>query len=208
MDCHARMAAGVARANPRGTFWPLYKQTPDVSFQHQFIQAFSLSSIRACLVPRCSNGRQVPWQLGVVPFDLNKNPKEDPRRLRSRPGQHRATASSYTITPAQLHPTLPCSTSSHRTAAAPTSQGTVSQEGGHRQGASRHKDPAHPDLMRGLLESIPTRAARSGLSATLQRRRGLTLRGLEQPKSVSSLQRQPQSMLSTLSRHLLSIARL
>jgi len=36
----------------------------------------------------------------------------------------------------------------------------------------------------------------------------LTLRGLEQPKSVSSLQRQPRSMLSMLLRHLLSAARL
>jgi len=36
----------------------------------------------------------------------------------------------------------------------------------------------------------------------------LTSRGLEQPKSASSLQRKPRSTPSTLSRHLLSAARL
>ena len=142
MDCLARMAAGVARANPSGTFWPLYKQTPNVSFQHQFIQSFSPSSTRACLVPRCSNGRRVPWRLGGRPLRPQLEAHGRPRRLRSCPSQHRATASSHAITPPQLHPILLCPTSSHRATAAPTSQGAVSQEGGHRQGASRHEDPA------------------------------------------------------------------
>ena len=135
MVCYARMAAGVARANNRGTFWPLYKH-PDIGFQHQFIQVFSPSSIRACLVPRCSNGRRVPRRLGSRPLRPQQEAQGRPRRL------HRATASSHAITPAQLHPNLLCPTSYHHAAAAPTSQGAVSQEGGHRQGASRYEDPA------------------------------------------------------------------
>ena len=56
----------------------------------------------------------------------------------------------------------------------------------------------HLDPMRGSLESRPTVAARLAASATLRRWRGLTLRGLEQPKSVSSLQRQLRSALNAL----------
>ena len=97
------------------------------------------------------------WE--VVPYDLNKEAQGRPRRLRSHPGQHRATARSHAITPAQLRPILPCSTSSHRTATAPTSQGTISQEGGHHQSAKVRFIPpkAAPEHAFNGLETPPKR---------------------------------------------------
>ena len=105
------MAVGVARANPRGTFWPLDKQTPGVSFQHQFIQAFSPSSTRACLVP--PNEFHDDWE--VVPYDLNKKPKEDPdayalvlanteRQLAAMPSCQRSSTQSYYAKPVLTAP--------------------------------------------------------------------------------------------------------
>jgi len=68
------------------------------------------------------------WE--VVPYDLNKKPKEDPDAYTLVLANTERQLEAMPL--AQLHPILPCSTSSHNTAAAPTSQGTVSQEGGHR----------------------------------------------------------------------------
>jgi len=76
------------------------------------------------------------WE--VVPFDLNKKPKEDPDAYALVPANTERQLAAMPSRQRNSDPILPCSTSSHRTAAAPASQGTVSQEGGHHQGASWH----------------------------------------------------------------------
>ena len=145
------------------------------------------------------------WE--VVPYDLNKKPKEDPdaralvpanteRQLEPMPLRQRSSAQSYHLNQFSPHRHNPYFSRDHQPRRRPPSR------------CQPTRGSFHLDQMRGSLESRPTGAARSATSATLQRRRGLTLRGLEQPKSVSSLQRQPRSTLSMLSRHLLSIARL
>jgi len=120
------------------------------------------------------------WE--VVPYDLNKKPKEDPDAYALVPANK---DQQLEVMPLRQHPTMLNQFSPHR----------------HSPYFSRYRQPrrrppsrcqpaqgsCHPDPMRGSLESRPTGAARSAASATLRRRRGLTLRGLEQPKSVSSL---------------------
>jgi len=145
------------------------------------------------------------WE--VVPFNLNMKPEEDPdaralvptnteRQLEAMPLRQRSSAQSYHAQPVLTAPPQPLLLKGSSSKTKTTIKVPPAQE-------SFHLDP-----MRGSLESRPTRAARSAASATLRRRRGLTLKGLEQPKSVSSLQRQPQSTLSMLLRHLQSVARL
>ena len=145
------------------------------------------------------------WE--VVPFNLNMEPVEDPdaralvpanteRQLEAMPLRQRSSAQSYHAQPVLTTTQQPQllkrpSAKKETTLKVPASTRIL-----------------HLDPMRGSLESRPTGAERSAVFATLWRRKGLTLNGLEQPKSVSSLQRQPRSTLSMLLRHLPSVARL
>ena len=145
------------------------------------------------------------WE--VVPFNLNMEPVEDPdaralvpanteRQLEAMPLHQRSSANPTMLNHFLPHRHNPYSSQDHHPRRRPLSRCQPAQ-------GSFHLDP-----MRESLESRPTGAARSAAYATLRRRKGLTLKGLEQPKSVSSLQRQPRSTLSMLLRHLPSVARL
>ena len=145
------------------------------------------------------------WE--VVPFNLNMEPVEDPdaralvpanteRQLEAMSLRQRSSAQSYPAQPVLTAPPQPLLL----TGSSSKTKTTIRCQPAR---GSFHLDP-----MRGSLESRLTRVARSAAFATLRRRKGLTLKGLEQPKSVSSLQRQPRSTLSMLSRHLPSVARL
>ena len=77
----------------------------------------------------------------IVPYDLNKKPKEDPhayalvpanteQQLAAMPSCQRSSTQSY-----YTNQFSPCRRR-------PSSQGAISQAGGDRQGASRHEGPA------------------------------------------------------------------
>jgi len=145
------------------------------------------------------------WE--VVPYNLNKKPKEDPdayalvlanieRQLAAMPSRQRSSTQSYYAQPVLTMPPQP-----------------LLLKGPSAKKEAIVKVPAGTRILtlrpnERVVGARPTGAARSAASATPQRTRGLTSRGLEQPKSASSLQRKPQSTPSTLSRHLLSAARL
>jgi len=145
------------------------------------------------------------WE--VVPFNLNMEPVEDPdaralipanteRQLEAMPLRQRSSAQSYHAQPVLTAPPQPLllkgsSSKTKTTIKVPTD--------------TRILPPRPNERVVGVKTN---RSCEISSIATLQRRRGLTLKGLEQPKSVSSLQRQPQSTLSMLLRHLLSVARL
>jgi len=128
------------------------------------------------------------WE--VVPFNLNMEPEEDP--------------DARALVPANTDRQLEAS---HYASVVPPNPTMLNQFSPHhrspyfsRDHQPRRRPPSrcqptlgsfHPDPMRGSLESRVTGAGRSAASATLRRRRDLTLKGLEQPKSISSLQRQP-----------------
>ena len=133
------------------------------------------------------------WE--VVPFNLSMEPVEDPDARALVPAN--ATPPNLTmLNQFSPHRHNPYFSRDHHPRRRPPSR------------CQPARGSFHPDPMKGLLELRPTRVARSAAFATLRRRRDLTLKGLEQPKSVSSLQRQPRSILSMHSRHLLSVARL
>ena len=144
------------------------------------------------------------WE--VVPFDLNMKPKEDPdayalvpanteRQLAAMPPCQRSSTQSYHAQPvltAASEPLLLKGPSAKKEAIVKVPAGT------------RILPPRPNERVVGVKTNRSGEI--SSIFATL-RRRHLTSKGLEQPKSVSSLQRQPRSMLSMLLRHLPSVAR-
>ena len=150
------------------------------------------------------------WE--VVPFNLNMEPAEDPdaralvpanteRQLEAMPLRQRRSAQSYHAQPVLTAPPQP-----------------LLLKGPSAKKETTIKVPAGTRILppRPNERVVGVKTNRSGeissilsvKGSILRSRRGLTLKGLEQPKSVSSLQRQPRSTLSMLSRHLLSVARL
>jgi len=145
------------------------------------------------------------WE--VLPFNLNMEPEEDPearalvpanteRQLEAMPLRQRSSAQSYHAQPVLTAPPQPLllkgSSSKTKT--------TIKVPAG-----KRILPPRPNERVVGVK---PNRSGEISSIPTLRRKRGLTSKGLEQPKSISSLQRQPRSMLSMLLRHLPSVARL
>ena len=131
------------------------------------------------------------WE--VVPFNLNMEPVEDPEAM---PLRQRSSAQSYHAQPVLTAPPQPLllkGSSSKTTTTIKVPTGTRIL-------------PARPNER---VVGVKTNRSSeiSSIRYTTEEER-LTSRGLEQPKSASSLQRKPRSTPSTLSRHLLSAARL